>query len=103
MCIRDRINIDIKIRIKRKLNIYNPLDGSFAKLLIEFKIPDLTRKVPLILNEKVVIDKIIVHSLNEFLFCNTITVCSSAVKQNHGINETFSTGSQNQKPPQPSS
>ena len=46
------------ININKKQRIKTPLDGSFAKVWIEFKIPDLTKNVPLILNEKVVIDKI---------------------------------------------
>ena len=37
------------------------------------------------------------------LFSKTKIQCNNAVKQNHGIKETFSTGSQNQKPPHPSS
>ncbi len=42
---------------KHKINI--PLEGSFAKVCIEFNIPDLTKKVPPILNENVAMDKII--------------------------------------------
>ena len=48
-----KINIDENtIRIK-KVRINNPLDGSFAKVCTEFKIPDLTRKVPVTLIVKV--------------------------------------------------
>ncbi len=36
-------------------------------------------------------------------FSTTIAECSSAVPVSHGSSEAFSTGSQNQKPPQPSS
>ena len=36
-------------------------------------------------------------------FSITTAECSSAVPASHGISEAFSTGSQNQKPPQPSS
>ena len=90
---------------KKKINISIniPREGSFANVCIEFKIPDLTKKVPDMLNEKVAIDKIIDHDFNDSLFSKTIIECSKAVKQNHGIKETFSTGSQNQNPPQPSS
>ena len=80
-----------------------PLEGSLANVCIEFKIPDLTRKVPLILNAKVAIESMTVQFFNEFLFSNTKTECNNAVKHNQGIKETFSTGSQNQNPPQPSS
>ena len=92
-----------RINTKRKININKPLDGSFANVCIEFKTPDLTKKVPLILRENVAIDSITVQFLSEFLFSNTNTVCINAVKQNQGINETFSTGSQHQNPPQPKS
>ena len=34
-------------------------------------------------------------------FSTTMAECSSAVPASHGISEAFSTGSQNQKPPQP--
>tara|TARA_Y100001970_G_C13500122_1_gene493231 strand:+ start:303 stop:482 length:180 start_codon:yes stop_codon:yes gene_type:complete len=44
---------------KHKINI--PLDGSFANVCMEFNIPDLTKKVPPMLNENVAIDKIIVQ------------------------------------------
>ena len=42
---------------KHKINI--PLDGSFANVCIEFKIPDLTKKVPTTLIVKVNILKTI--------------------------------------------
>ena len=53
------INIANKTNINKKHNIKIPLEGSFAKVCIEFNIPDLTKKVPPILNENVEIDKII--------------------------------------------
>ena len=81
----------------------SPLEGSLANVCIEFKIPDLTRKVPLILNAKVAIESMTVQFFNEFLFSKTKTQCSNVVRANHGIKETFSTGSQNQKPPHPNS
>ena len=65
--------------------------------------PDLTKKVPDMLNMNVAIDKIMVQELSVDLFSKTKIQCYKAVKQNHGIKETFSTGSQNQNPPQPSS
>ena len=36
-------------------------------------------------------------------FSTTIAECSSAAASSQGMNEAFSTGSQNQNPPQPSS
>ena len=98
-----KIKIADKINTNKKQRINTPLEESLAKVWMEFNIPDLTKKVPLILNEKVVMDKIIIQEWNKFLFCKTMTVWINAVKQNHGINEIFSTGSQNQKPPHPNS
>ena len=80
-----------------------PLLGSFAKVCTEFKIPDLTKKVPHILNVKVAIDNIIAQDVNIDLFSNAKIQCKRVVSANHGISETFSTGSQNQKPPHPNS
>ena len=57
LCQENKLPI-IVFNINKKQRIKTPLDGSFAKVWIEFKIPDLTKNVPLILNEKVVIDKI---------------------------------------------
>ena len=87
----------------KKIRINKPLEGSLAKVWTEFNIPDRTKKVPVILNVKVIIAKIIVHEWKEALFSRIIIECNKAVEANHGRSEAFSTGSQNQKPPQPSS
>ena len=39
--------------------MYNHLEGALEKVWTEFKIPDLTKKVPVTLNIKVIIHKII--------------------------------------------
>ncbi len=44
-----------------------------------------------------------VHTLSASRFSMTSAEWSSAVPASHGMKEAFSTGSQNQKPPQPSS
>ena len=83
--------------------MYNPLSGSFAKVCTELRIPDRTRKVPQIPSVKVIIESITVQECKIDLFSKTNTQWTSAVRLNQGIKEIFSTGSQNQKPPQPSS
>ena len=93
----------IKIKINKKTKINIPLPGSFANVWIELRMPDLTKNVPDILNVNVAIDKIITQEVSNNFFSKTKIQCNSAVKHNHGIKDTFSTGSQNQKPPQPSS
>ena len=102
------LNLKYKIREIKTRNVKNiktntPLSGSFANVCTEFKMPDLTKNVPLILRIKVLSASIIVHDCKLDLFSNTDVQCNNAVKQNHGISETFSTGSQNQNPPQPNS
>ena len=98
-----KINNERKIKENRKIKINNPLSGSFAKVCTEFKIPDLTKNVPLMLRANVDIDKIITQEVKIDFFSKTKIQCKSVVNANQGINETFSTGSQNQKPPQPNS
>jgi hypothetical protein len=44
----------------------------------------------------------IVHTLSASRFSITATEWTKAVPASHGMREAFSTGSQNQKPPQPS-
>ena len=55
------------------------------------------------LKVNVEIDNTITQDVNINLFSKAKMQCRRVVMANHGIKETFSTGSQNQKPPQPSS
>ena len=98
-----KMNKEMEINMNKKVNINKPLSGSFANVWTEFKIPDRTKKVPLILSVKVVIDKIITQDWSVDLFSKTKIQCNKVVNASHGIKDTFSTGSQNQKPPQPNS
>ena len=100
---KKKIKREIKIKENKKIKINKPLSGSFAKVCTEFKIPDLTKNVPHILKVNVEIDNMMTQEVKTNFFSKTKTQCKSVVKANHGINETFSTGSQNQKPPQPNS
>ena len=98
-----KIKKDKNIKQNKKIKMNNPLSGSLAKVCTEFKIPDLTKNVPHILNVKVDIDKITTQEVKANLFSKTKIQWRSVVRANHGIKDTFSTGSQNQKPPQPNS
>ena len=51
------INIDEKTIVIKKLKIKSPLDGSLENVWTEFKIPDLTKNVPVTLMVKVKILK----------------------------------------------
>jgi hypothetical protein len=59
-------------------------------------IPDLTIKAPNRLNENTMIERSRFHILSTFDFEATLKECIKAVAASHGINATFSTGSQNQ-------
>ena len=65
--------------------------------------PERTRKVPRSDSEKVRIASRIVHTLRASRFSITTVEWTSAVPASQGMKDAFSTGSQNQKPPQPSS
>ena len=80
-----------------------PRSGSTAKAWTEDSTPERTRKVPSRLSEKARIASRIVQTFNASRFSITIAEWSSAVPTSHGMNEAFSTGSQNHQPPQPSS
>ena len=45
----------------KNIRIYKPLEGSLANVCTEFKIPDLTKNVPVTLNEKANRQSIITH------------------------------------------
>jgi hypothetical protein len=60
-------------------------------------------KVPMSDSEKVRMASRIVQTLSALRFSTTTAECSSAVPISQGMKETFSTGSQNHQPPQPSS
>ena len=80
-----------------------PRVGSVAKACTEEATPERTRKVPIRLKEKPAIASSKVQVRKAPLFSVASAECSSAVAISQGISEAFSTGSQNQKPPQPSS
>ena len=94
---------ELKIKKAHIINIKTPLVGSVAKACTDVMIPDLTKNVPIKLKLKLKKAKRTVHFFSVFLFSKTNVECNNAVAQSHGISEAFSTGSQNQNPPQPSS
>ena len=79
-----------------------PRVGSLAKECTDVSTPERTRKVPSSDSEKVVMARKIVQIFSASRFSITLVQWSSAVPASQGISEAFSTGSQNQKPPQPS-
>src|SRR5881275_1152473 len=87
----------------RKARMKMPRDGSAANECTDTSTPERTRKVPSMLMEKARIASSSVQLLNSPRLSVTASECTSAVPTSHGMNEAFSTGSQNQKPPQPSS
>ena len=86
----------------RMARMKTPRVGSLAKECTEVSTPERTRKVPISDSEKVRIASRMVQTFSALRFSITTAECNSAVPASHGISEAFSTGSQNQKPPQPS-
>ena len=80
-----------------------PRSGSLAKVCTDDNRPERTMKVPISDSEKVRIASRMVQALSALRFSTTIAECNSAVPISQGMKETFSTGSQNHQPPQPSS
>ena len=80
-----------------------PRAGSLAKACTELRMPERTRNVPDSDSENVPMASSTVQIFSASRFSTTMAECSSAVPVSHGSSEAFSTGSQNQKPPQPSS
>ncbi len=79
-----------------------PRGGSTAKACTEVSTPERTRNVPTSDREKVTIASRIVQLFSASRFSTTIAEWISAVPASHGMNDAFSTGSQNHQPPQPS-
>jgi hypothetical protein len=80
-----------------------PRVGSVANACTEVSTPERTRKVPISDNENAMMASRMVQTFSAPRFSMTTAECNSAVPASHGISDAFSTGSQNQKPPQPSS
>ena len=80
-----------------------PRVGSTAKECTEESTPERTRKVPSSDSENAVSASSTVHALKAPRFSVTAREWINAVPASQGMNEAFSTGSQNHQPPQPSS
>ena len=80
-----------------------PRSGSVAKACTEVSTPERTRKVPSRLSAKAEIASKAVQALKLPRFSVIASECISAVPTSQGMNDAFSTGSQNHQPPQPSS
>src|SRR5580700_1166090 len=89
--------------ITRNARIYSPRVGSLAKECTDTSTPERTRKVPTRLKENAKIASSRVQLLKIPRFSVTLKEWISAVPTSHGMNEAFSTGSQNHQPPQPNS
>ena len=91
------------MKMQRMARMKMPRVGSEAKVCTEVSTPERTRKVPRRLRLKARMARRMVQIFSASRFSMTIAEWRSAVQASHGISEAFSTGSQNQKPPQPSS
>ena len=86
----------------RMARMNTPRRGSLAKACTEVSTPERTRNVPSSENENARMARKIVHTFIASRFSITATEWRNAVPASQGMSEAFSTGSQNQKPPQPS-
>jgi len=80
-----------------------PRSGSVAKACTEVRTPERTKNVPIRLRENPMIASRMVQLFSVSRFSTTMAECSKAVATSQGMKLAFSTGSQNQNPPQPSS
>ena len=80
----------------------SPRSGALAKACTDASTPERTRNVPIRLNEKAAMASSSDQVRNAPVRSVASAECSSAVATSQGIRAAFSTGSQNQKPPQPS-
>src|ERR1700728_522981 len=87
----------------RNARMNTPRRGSAANECTDTSTPERTRKVPSMLSEHARIASSSVQLLKSPRLSVTASECTRAVPTSHGMKEAFSTGSQNQKPPQPSS
>ncbi len=94
---------DPPMTIASSARMNTPRVGSVANAWTELRMPERTRNVPERLSENVPIASSTVHVFSDSRFSTTRAECSSAVPVSHGSRLAFSTGSQNQYPPQPSS
>src|SRR5690606_8994586 len=86
----------------RKVRMYMPRRGATAKACTEDSTPERTRNVPIRDSENVMIASSAVQLRNAPRFSVTASEWINAAPASHGMNEAFSTGSQNHQPPQPS-
>ncbi len=87
----------------RKIRMKTPRLGSVANACTEVSTPERTRNVPTSESENATIARSTVQLRNVPRFSVTASEWMSAVPTSHGMNDAFSTGSQNHHPPQPSS
>ena len=80
-----------------------PRAGSVANACTDVSTPERTRNVPSSDSENAMIASSTVQLLKLPRFSVTASEWISAVPTSHGMNDAFSTGSQNHQPPQPSS
>ena len=73
------------------------------KAWIDCRTPERTRNVPSSASEKVATIRVAFHTFSIPRLSWTMIECRNAVPASHGIRAAFSTGSQAQYPPHPSS
>src|SRR5246127_3346823 len=90
------------ITTTRKPRMNRPRAGSVANACTDDSTPERTMKVPSSDSANASSASSTVHDLNAPRFSVTASEWISAVPASQGMNDAFSTGSQNHQPPQPS-
>src|SRR5699024_3750048 len=91
------------ITMTRNDRMKMPRLGSTANACTEVSTPERTRNVPINDSANAMIASSTVQLRNAPRFSVTASECISPTPASQGMNEAFSTGSQNHQPPQPSS
>src|SRR6185503_12763911 len=94
--------VAIVLEIRMNPRNQGPMFDS-VKECTDVRTPERVRNVPKIESSNVRTMSATFHVFIMPRRCSTITECRKAVPTSHGIKEAFSTGSQPQYPPQPSS
>src|SRR5581483_3197970 len=89
--------------IARNARMKMPRAGSEANACTDTSTPERTRNVPSSESANARIASSTVQDFSKPRFSVTASEWISAVPTSHGMNDAFSTGSQNHQPPQPSS
>ena len=98
----DRMGV-VQVLLRDRFAGPHTTDMATAKAWTDESTPERTRNAPISDSENVRMASRIVQTFSASRFSMTTAECNNAVPASQGMNDAFSTGSQNHQPPQPSS